>query len=148
MIEKYWFELTSRLAGVELDSFMIMPNHVHGIIWIIEGAASSAPTPGSKNSPTLGDVVRVFKSTSAIKINRIFSRTGRSIWQRNYYEHVIRDEESLDKIREYIINNPVSWSFDRENPDRTAEDPFEKWIESFRTLQGKVLTAKASQLGK
>jgi hypothetical protein len=49
------------------------------------------------------------------------------LWQRNYYEHVIRDEESLNRIREYILNNPAQWAFDRENPAATAADPPDIW---------------------
>jgi len=56
-----------------------------------------------------------------------------SIWQRNYYEHVIRDEPSLNRILEYIINNPLSWELDRENPERKGEDGFYRWLASFKT---------------
>jgi putative transposase len=73
-----------------------------------KGAASGAPT--------LGDVVRTFKSISAILLNRRLSRTGRPLWQRNYYEHIIRNERSLNAIRNYILNNPIRWSDDPENP--------------------------------
>jgi putative transposase len=57
---------------------------------------------------------------------------GTVVWQRNYYEHVIRDEPSLNRIREFIINNPLSWELDRENPERTGEDGFYKWIAGFK----------------
>jgi len=69
-----------------------------------KGAASSAPT--------LGNVIRAFKSTSAIAVNRITDRQGISLWQRNYYEHIIRNETELNNIREYIINNPLTWATD------------------------------------
>jgi len=55
------------------------------------------------------------------------------LWQRNYYEHVIRDEDSLNRIREHIATNPVAWEFDRENPARTGEDPFDRWLAQFKT---------------
>jgi hypothetical protein len=73
---------------------------------------------------TLGDVVRAFKSLSAIHVNRLLRRSG-PLWQRNYYEHVIRNERELDKIREYIATNPLKWALDRENPQRTGSSPVE-----------------------
>ena len=85
------------------------------------GAASSAPALGNAGNgaaigaPTLGDVVRAFKSMSAIRVNRLLMRSG-PLWQRNYYEHVIRDNDELNRIREYITNNPMQWELDRENP--------------------------------
>jgi len=69
-----------------------------------KGAASSAPT--------FGNVIRAFKSTSAIAVNRITDRQGVPVWQRNYYEHIIRNEPELDRIREYIVNNPLNWETD------------------------------------
>jgi putative transposase len=63
----------------------------------------------------LGDLVRTFKSMSAIRVNRLLMRSG-PLWQRNYYEHVVRNERELDQIREYIVNNPLKWALDRENP--------------------------------
>ncbi len=74
-----------------------------------EGAASSAPT--------LGDVVRAFKSTSGIAVNALLSRSGKPLWQRNYYEHIVRNAGELNKIREYIVTNPLRWMSDPENPD-------------------------------
>jgi REP element-mobilizing transposase RayT len=84
-----------------------MPNHIHGII-ILRGAASSAPT--------LGRIVRAFKSVSAVGANRIMSRSERPFWQRNYYEHIIRDEDELNIIRQYIRDNPLEWEQDPDNP--------------------------------
>jgi len=104
-----------------LDTFAVMPNHVHGIVVFVgallalpshEGAASSAPT--------LGDVMRAFKSLSALRVNRRMMRTGR-LWQRNYFEHVIRDEEDLNLIRQYILGNPARWEEDENHPDRLRQ---------------------------
>ena len=141
IVQNCWNALLFRFPGIELDAFMIMPNHVHGIIMIVGAGQALSP-----NSPTLGDIIRVFKSTSAINLNLMLSMSGQSIWQRNYYEHIIRDEESLSKIREYIAYNPLSWSMDRENPDAKAKDPFDNWIESFRALRDQVQKEKAEQL--
>ncbi len=106
-----------------------MPNHVHGIV-MLKGAASGAPTTelgaassapttelgAASSAPTLGRVVRAFKSVSAIAANAALGRSGQPFWQRNYYEHVIRDEEELNAARRYIRENPLKWSDDPDNP--------------------------------
>jgi putative transposase len=132
MVQAVWDELPIRFPELELDTFTIMPNHVHGIIVLNPettgaraphtksvGALLAAPSPQGRASPapTLGDVMRVFKSISAIRVNRIAMRTG-SLWQRNYYEHVIRDEDDLNRIRQYILDNPAHWAEDENNPER------------------------------
>ncbi len=60
--------------------------------------------------------MRAFKSTSAIAANKLLNRSGRPFWQRNYYEHVVRDEADLNRIRQYILDNPANWATDPENP--------------------------------
>jgi putative transposase len=74
----------------------------------VAGAESS--TPG------LGEIMRAFKSLSAIAANRILGRSGTPFWQRNYYEHVIRNDHDLDEIRRYIVGNPSNWEEDENNP--------------------------------
>jgi hypothetical protein len=81
--------------------------------------------------PTLGQIVAYFKYTSTKRANEMLKTPGRKTWQRSYYEHVIRDEESATKIRHYILTNPSTWTSDRENPDRIGEDTFDKWLVSF-----------------
>ena len=123
-----WNSLPDRFPSIVLDSFIIMPNHVHGIVMLgaindvgagqalpeKRGAASSAPT--MNKITTFGDAVRAFKSISAIQVSRLLGRKGLPLWQRNYYEHIIRNEQSLDSIRQYIVNNPLRWAGDGENP--------------------------------
>jgi len=104
-----WEALPSRFPGLQVDAFVIMPNHVHGII-VMPGRG-----PGAMNrAPTLGEIVRVYKAVATRSI-RAGSDPGFA-WQRNYYEHVIRDEGSLNRIREYIRVNPAWWAKDSENP--------------------------------
>jgi len=85
----------------------------------------------------LGNVLRAFKSISAIGVNRVLSRSGQPLWQRNYYEHVIRSEESLNRIRGYIATNPFRWEFDRENPARQGEDEFDRWLATLKSRPDK-----------
>lgn len=119
MTRSVWDELPNRFSGLELDAFVVMPNHVHGI-FVLVGAGLALPG--------LGDIVRAFKSLTAVRVNRLLMRTG-PLWQRNYYEHIIRNEKELNLVREYIANNPLQWELDRENPicgDMQAKD--EPWF--------------------
>ncbi|HSE83161.1 MAG TPA: transposase, partial [Thermodesulfobacteriota bacterium] len=104
---------------IKLDAFVIMPNHVHGIIINVANDVGAglkpAPTTVAKNH-TLFEIVRGFKTFSSRRINETRGTPGSHVWQRNYYEHIIRNEDDLDEIREYIINNPLKWDSDTENP--------------------------------
>jgi putative transposase len=113
-----WAHLRQRFQNISLDEFAIMPNRVHGVIVFNNsgemqnrGAASSAPT----NTVALGRVVRAFKSETAIRVNAILKTSGRSVWQRNYFEHIVRTGKDLDEIRRYIHDNPSLWDSDPEN---------------------------------
>ena len=119
-----WFDLPTRFPSVVPIELVVMPNHLHGILALTQpirsakrGAASSAPTDENRNSsyPTVGKVMRAFKSISAIEVNRILGRAGESVWQRNYYEHIIRSPEEFQRIRKYILENPLHWHDDPEN---------------------------------
>jgi REP element-mobilizing transposase RayT len=132
--------LSIKCPGIEIDEFIIMPNHVHGII-IIVGAplvgalsvesrmdvndrAGIRPNrrAGTRPAPTsLGDVVGIFKSISthqyAINVNaNNWPAFPGKLWQRNYYERIIRNDDELNRIREYISNNPLHWDNDENNP--------------------------------
>ncbi len=139
MIEHYWCEIPRHFENAVLDESVIMPNHLHGIIVIGEkqgeaflartesgGAVSIASDDLLENvekrnaSPlpcgSLGAIVGNFKSVTARRINEIRKTPGALVWQRNYYEHIVRNEEELERIRNYIINNPTNWNTDDENP--------------------------------
>ena len=110
------FELRENLVK---DEFIVMPNHIHGILWINDstsGTARRAPTFGDSLPDSLASIVGSFKSAVTRKINKMRLSPAKPVWQRNYYEHVIRKDESLDQIREYILNNPVNWATDPNNP--------------------------------
>ena len=106
-----------------------MPNHIHGILLLDEtpgcrGTAYRAPTVEKFGKPTKGSlptIIRSFKSASTHLINRLDKRKGISIWQRNYYEHIIRNEDSLNRIRRYIQENSIKWSIEPENLSRANE---------------------------
>jgi REP element-mobilizing transposase RayT len=149
LVETAWQALPKHFPYVDLDAFVVMPNHLHGIIVLSErtrgrGEAStmtgveamarpagedspqsskgamdasplqipSAPAPGS-----LGAIVGNFKSVTTRRINRMRGTPGAPFWQRNYWEHIIRDERSLMRIRQYIQYNTARWAEDQLHPD-------------------------------
>jgi putative transposase len=125
MVRSVWQALPRRFSGMELDTFVVMPNHMHGIATFV-GAGLALPDPegAASSAPTLGDVVRAFKSLSAIHVNRLLRRSG-PLWQRGYFDHVVRDDRDLERIREYIATNPLRWAPDRGNPQRVGSSPAE-----------------------
>lgn len=118
-----WLRTAEIRQDVELDSFVVMPNHIHGIITLIEsgrGTLRRASTKEQFGKPTPGSIptiVRLFKSVVTKRINILLNTPGQRIWQRGYYEHIIRDDKDLDNVREYIANNPFKWSLEKEIPD-------------------------------
>ena len=112
---------SARIRGeIELDAFVVMPNHVHGIVVIRDvGAHGRAPLPTAlRRSPrSLGSFIAGFKSAATKRINAIRGTPGVPVWQRNYYEHVIRDDDDLGRVRRYIAENPLRWDEDPENPN-------------------------------
>ena len=127
VVRACWLEIPRHFANVELDEFVVMPNHVHGIIFLVEDAAGASggampqrppPQPGPP-SRSVGAIVGSFKSAVTRRINRHRNSPGTPVWQRNYFEHVVRNEESLHRIRNYIRSNPGRWDLDRENPGRS-----------------------------
>lgn len=133
MVLASWDALPDRFRGIDLDEFVVMPNHIHGIIVLTDSTAVGAGLVPARDgpidagrattrgAPTVGEVVGAFKSITTVLYIRGVNQSGwppfrGRVWQRNYYEHVIRDEASLHGIREYIVNNPLQWALDRENP--------------------------------
>ncbi len=121
LVRQEWQRTSEVRNEVELDAFIVMPNHLHGILFILpdENHARTPPFIGARTqqSPTLrsgslGAIVGQFKSTVTRRARQVQDIQALTIWQRNYYEHVIRSEESLNDIRRYIVENPARWSED------------------------------------
>ncbi len=142
IVKEVWDELPQRFPRIRLDECIVMPNHFHGIIWIdgigapLVGAppvdaiairAGTRPAPTGFHS-TLGDVIGAFKSITTVRYitlrQKFFVSVRTKLWQRNYWEHIIRNEVDLDRIRTYIIQNPIEWEADGENPDRCKKRIF------------------------
>ena len=141
--EGVWRTVTGA-GGSSIDDFVVMPNHVHGIVRITDRTVVGARQPGGRfeepRTPTnaapnrdgavasplrtpigpppgsLGAIIASFKSASAKRINNLLGTPGAPVWQRNYYEHVIRDENDLLRVCQYIRDNPAKWAEDPDNP--------------------------------
>ena len=139
MIGRWWLELPRKFRHVSLDAHVVMPNHFHGILVIADagglegedlGAHAGAPLPGGEASvlsahagAPLPRVVQWFKTMTTNEYIRgvkdsAWSRFDGTLWQRGYYERVVRDEAELEKFREYVFSNPLRWADDHENPCR------------------------------
>ena len=141
--ERCWKEMTKHFSDIILDEFIVMPNHVHGIIILNEpdcrDVQLNIPTNNSRNNvPTnyysrispirhsLGVIVRTYKAA----VTTMCRQNGNTDfqWQHGYYDHIIRNERSLYKIREYIRTNPEQWTWDKENPLFQGKDEFDRWL--------------------
>ena len=119
VVRDEWLRSVQIRREIELDAFVVMPNHLHGIVVIRDvGAHGRAPLPlAPHRSPrSLGSFVAGFKSAVTKRINTMRRTPGLPVWQRNYWERVIRDERELDRVRQYIAENPLRWDEDPENP--------------------------------
>jgi len=121
-----WFKTAVLRPYVELfeEEFVVMPNHVHGIVWIhnepVRAEHRSALTTPAYTATnvapgSLGAIIRAYKSAVTYAVNALQNQRGGVVWQRNYYEHVIRDEKDLQAKRDYILGNPLNWEKDSEN---------------------------------
>ena len=129
IVKQCWLEIPNHFNNIELDECIMMPNHIHGIIVIrntnyVVGAGF--PRPANPFCPTLGQIIGYFKYQSTKHINILTKGSGnptptkesnkiKQIFQRSYYDHIIRNENNLNRIRQYIRDNPLNWNKDRNN---------------------------------
>ena len=112
-----WQKIPEHFSHIELDIFVIMPNHLHGILWITKSIdhESHLRQFGKMTIGSISSIIRSYKAIVTKKINQICQQKGTSlIWQRNFHEQIIRDGKALDNIRQYILDNPLNW---HEDPD-------------------------------
>jgi len=132
IVKDQWFQLTDRFPNISLGEFAIMPNHLHAILWILDlkcvGAGLASARDGNDLVPTdghprgaplrnfmLGEIIGAYKSlvvNQCLKVYKARNMQLGKLWQRNYYEHIIRDEVDYQRISEYIQNNPQRWELD------------------------------------
>ncbi|MDA3812907.1 MAG: transposase [Candidatus Cloacimonetes bacterium] len=141
IIQDCWYQIPENYENVKLDDLVIMPNHIHGIIWIV-GAIHESSTTNKKSEESPKDnlsfnnvqqnngvirelplrierrkmlltkIIGRFKMNSSKLINDIRNSKGSHVWQRSYYDHIIRNEEDLNNTKQYIQNNPLNWDKD------------------------------------
>jgi putative transposase len=129
-VQEYWCEIPAHFAHAQLDEYVIMPNHLHGIIHLRDASAmfvgannhsplqkqqtSQQTFPKCGTSRTIGSIIRGFKIgvTKCVRDKT----SGAVVWQRNYYDHISRDEKELFRFRQYIRRNPANWDSDEQNP--------------------------------
>jgi hypothetical protein len=124
IVEEEWRRLPERFATALLGDRVIMPCHVPGVIWLTAAGAQSncAATKMGESfaidheRPTLGQVLRTFKATSTRRANIAGQLADGRLWQRGYHDHIIRTDDALDAIRDYIWENPATWALDRYHP--------------------------------
>lgn len=153
IIVDVWNALPQWFPTIELDEFVVMPNHIHFLIWLVGGNIGMPlagipqtdggeplpyrlPAPQKTNvNPTLGDVVGAFKSLvftvyyDYIQSNNLSKRA--KFWQTNYYEHIVRNDRELHAIRRYIIENPVNWKLDHDNAANLRRLPAPQKVEEY-----------------
>ncbi|MCX6376466.1 MAG: hypothetical protein NTU88_10620 [Armatimonadetes bacterium] len=137
LVRNQWVSLARRLPNVELGAFVVMPNHIHGIITIVRSnphraqgqeascftetmlgkGADSTNRSHAEFEGTLGAIVRSFKSVSTREARRVLGDARYCLWQRSYHEHVVRGYKSLHAIQQYINENPLHWAHDPDHPD-------------------------------
>ncbi len=143
MVVKWWNELRNKFQDIELDEFVVMPNHFHGILQIFDVNAVGADQrvcprvypdnvgehkeKGKHIGLPLHRMMQWFKTMSTNEYirnvrNNHWTPFIKKLWQRNYYDHIVRNENELNRIREYIIINPMQWHCDRENPNHILGD--------------------------
>lgn len=134
IIVECWNRIPQHFPSVGLGDYVIMPNHIHGIITQnIVGARSPCSTenasnrrgevtsPAHRDLPALGKIVAYFKYQSTKHINQHHNTPRTRIWQRNYHDHIIRDDPDLQRIRQYIQENPMKWELDQLHPDNPSK---------------------------
>jgi len=130
IVQDEWYKSAWIREEIELDAFVVMPNHVHAIVAIGDRARRATGRSPRQSGPakrSLGAFVGGFKSVVTKRINEIRNSPGTPVWQRNYFEHVIRNEESLHRIRQYVLDNPTQWEFDRENSAASNPESEYSW---------------------
>ncbi len=117
MVKEVWMAIPDHFPNVEMGEYVIMPNHIHGIISITVEATHASPLPRISKGPmpgSIGAIIGSYKSAATRSFHKIQNSHENSLWQRNYYEHIIRNERDYQAIYEYILANPINWEEDEE----------------------------------
>lgn len=123
ILNKEWRESLSSYPNIKADQWVVMPNHFHGLIQILDflprnkGYVNTGHlSVNERRKMLIPKVIGKFKMHTSKSINQVFNQKGRSLWMRGYWDRVVRNEAELEKIRQYIVNNPLRWELDKLNP--------------------------------
>lgn len=110
VVRDLWTQTPRVRPGVVLDAFVIMPNHLHGIVGLPRSASSRTYTDGLRRAErSLGALIGGYKAACTATVNRMLGVPDFRLWQRNYHERIIRDDRALDRMRRYVAENPARW---------------------------------------
>jgi REP element-mobilizing transposase RayT len=118
----FWAQVPVHFPTISIDTFVVMPNHVHAVIIINDlpcrGAVTAPLQTGQSkiDRPTLSQIIAYYKYQTTKHINQIHDNAETPFWQRGFYDHIIRNKRELNAIQQYIADNPVKWQLDRDNP--------------------------------
>jgi REP-associated tyrosine transposase len=132
IVEQEWLQTAVLRPNVILDIFQIMPNHFHSTFWNVGASHSMAevthlPQFSKPQKGSLGTIVGAFKSAVTHSINNLRQTKGISVWQRGYYDQIIRNERHLTAVRQYIIDNPANWESDKLQPNAPPNKFNQSW---------------------
>ena len=123
ILEQQWKTNITSFPGIKSDEWVVMPNHFHGLIHILEDSEQCVARTNTNDHAVnprrkmlIPQVVGKFKMQSSKLINQALDRKGKTLWMRGYWDRIVRNEAELHRIREYIVNNPLKWELDRLNP--------------------------------
>jgi REP element-mobilizing transposase RayT len=128
IVKASWSDIPAHHPHVVTDAFVAMPNHAHGLLYFPEAVGSGEPR-SAVDPGALGSVVRSFKASVTRNVRRSIPSHQGTIWQANYYEHIVRSLEGVEYVRWYIESNPERWSLDPENTARVGVDRADGWFE-------------------
>ena len=141
--EKEWLKTKEIRKNITIDYYVVMPNHIHGIINIIDTIqADHVESDTEHRVPTyerfgrsipnsISTIIRSYKSAVTKKINELRKTYKKKIWQSRFYDRIIRNENELNKIRKYILNNPLKWHYDKENQNNIPVEEKRKFWKEF-----------------
>jgi REP element-mobilizing transposase RayT len=142
-----WAEIPLHFQQIQIDQFSVMPNHVHGILIIEEDMVGNAYMRSNQRNAfmhslqdrtkmLLSKIIQQYKATVTRKINSLEGGIHFG-WQKSFYDHVIRNDKSLDNLRQYILNNPMKWELDIEN--RKGKSPHKNCVDYYGEIMGKTV---------
>jgi putative transposase len=141
LVQDCWHHIAKHYGNVSLRVFQGMPNHLHATVHIKPTQSADRLSPAAAG---LSSIIGSYKSAVSREAGRLNLAPGR-IWSPRFYDHVVRHEGALHRIEEYIVNNPMQWTLDRENPDRCGMNEFYVWLEKYsRAADGVVKNSESS----